>query len=72
MSAPKKTSKQSRADLALALAVLATIPAPKCGLSQFQLAELCGCSRNAIWMIEDKALKKLRRLAKHSELKEAR
>ena len=72
MSAPKKSSKQSRADFALALAVLATIPPPNCGLSQVQLAELCGCSRNAIWMIEARAIKKLRRLTKRAELEDPR
>ena len=56
----KKNSRKAKADFALKLAVLGTLRAPKGGLSHKQIAALCGCSHNTIWLIEKKAFRKLR------------
>jgi len=53
-------------EFAMALAVLDTLPAPRGGLSHNQIAELCGCSHTTIWLIEQKAFRKLRALIRRS------
>lgn len=52
-------SKSQRIDLGLA--VIAAVRRPGESLTLRDMAEICGCSKSAIWLIERAALNKLRR-----------
>jgi DNA-directed RNA polymerase specialized sigma subunit len=52
-------SKSQRIDLGLA--IIAAVRRPGESLTLRDMAEICGCSKSAIWLIERAALKKLRR-----------
>lgn len=52
------------------LVLLAETP-PGIELSAEEIAFVCGCSRACIWQIENRAMKKLRRLGVLKRLKEA-
>jgi len=63
MSAPNH-----KAEIDLGLAVLEAMRTPGTRLTHRQIAAFCGCTWQAIWQIEQKALLKLRRAAKRKGL----
>lgn len=63
-------NEERRREMELRLAVLATMPLPERPLTQAELGELCGCSGSNIALIEQTALKKLRRMLKKSGFRE--
>lgn len=62
-------AKSDRVDLGLAL--LELVAKPRVGLSQEDLALWCGCSRGAIYLMEMRALKKLRNKIMFGRAREA-
>lgn len=59
-----------KASIDLGLEVIEMVRKPGQRLTQRDLAEICGCSPSAIYLIELKALEKLRRAVRRRELAE--
>lgn len=61
---------QRKADIDIGLAVLCAVTPPGVTLSQGEIADVCGCTRNRIYEIERDAVRKLKsapKLRAHAE-----
>lgn len=52
--------KARNADIDLGLAILSAVTQPGERRSLREIAAYCGCSRNYVWLLEQRALRKLR------------
>ena len=57
----RRTQREVSRDIDLGLAVLSVITPPGVWRSQEEIAYCCNCTHSAIWLLEKKALRKLKK-----------
>lgn len=61
---------KAKSSIELGLSVVCAVAQPGQTLGYIDLAEICDCTKGAIWNIENRALKKIRNMPDNEKLKE--